>query len=376
MRVNPERITEARQIRGLNISQLSQGLNVTRQAVSSYEQGNRKPSDSVLDNMGKILNFPIDFFYKESDKTISNSTIFFRSLKSAEAGLRTATEWKCKWTGEVYFFLEKLLNLPPTNLPITDFILLKNSLSDDDIDQLSLLVRQYWKLGEGQIIQLLPVLERNGIVVSKGKVSGNDTDACSTWINGKPIIFIGDKPDQMGASCRQNFTLAHELGHLLMHNHLTQDDIQMTGALKRIEREANRFASAFLLPQGSFLQEVHSTSLDFFVGLKRKWNVSVAAMVYRCGDLGLLSDEELLNLRKQISFRKWRKEEPLDRDIPLQNARLFQKAMHMLLSDNALTAYDILNFFKWPTEDLEEICSLPTNFFYPIDNNDIPIYLV
>jgi Zn-dependent peptidase ImmA (M78 family) len=87
--------------------------------------------------------------------------------------------------------------------------------------------------------------------------------------------------------------------------------------LKQIEREANRFAGAFfLLPQTSFTNEVHTTRLDAFIELKRRWKVAIQAMVYRCKNLEIFDEYQITNLYIQISRRKWKTKEPLDDVLP------------------------------------------------------------
>ena len=107
---------------------------------------------------------------------------------------------------------------------------------------------------------------------------------------------------------RLNFDLAHELGHMVLHNGV---DVNSDN-LARVERQANYFAGCFLLPRETFSREVFSTSIHYFFKLKERWRVSVAAMIYRCKELGILNANQISYLFRQLTAKGMRKREPLD----------------------------------------------------------------
>ena len=88
-----------------------------------------------------------------------------------------------------------------------------------------------------------------------------------------------------------------------------------------------------LLPRRSFPNEVYTPRLDAFVELKRRWKVAIQAMVYRCKDLGIFDEDQITNLYKQISYRKWRTKEPLDdpKLLPLEQPTLLNRAVTLVL---------------------------------------------
>lgn len=366
----PSRLTEARQARAYNISQLSELVGVTRQAMSKYEQGTANPSERVLLALSEVLNFPFDFFYKKDTIFSSQpSTAFFRSLKSSEANVRSMINVKCDWTNEVYEYLNQYLSLPILNLPILDF-LLKNDLNEDTIESIALLLRKHWGIGDGPIDNLTYVMEKNGFIISSSEIGAEKVDACSKIINGKPIVFVGKK---LKTACRSRFSLAHELGHMILHGYITNEDLNDTKVLNKIEKEANRFASAFLLPKDQFVGDIRSLSLDYFILLKKKWKVSVAAMIYRCQDLGILDENQVLLLRKQISFKKWIREEPLDKELPLERPKLLKTAISIMLDNNIVSVTELLDRFKWSLNDLSDITSCEPSMFKPKNRIDIPL---
>ena len=126
-----------------------------------------------------------------------------------------------------------------------------------------------------------------------------------------------------------------------------------------MEREADKFASAFLLPPKSFLAEVFSTRLDAFLPLKRRWKVSVQGLVVRCHDLGIVNDDQYLNLFKSISYRKWRKREPYDDELSMEEPLLLNRAATLLLDSGHKNADDIGGALQVNRCVIESLCNLP-----------------
>jgi Zn-dependent peptidase ImmA (M78 family) len=146
-----------------------------------------------------------------------------------------------------------------------------------------------------------------------------------------------------------------------MHRHIDSADIEDRESLKEVERQADRFAGAFLLPKHSFPNEVFTPRLDAFVDLKRRWRVSIQAMIYRCSDLGIFDEGQILNMRKQVSFRKWRTQEPLDDPsiIALENPRLLSKAFELVAQSGRMGVDELKRAVQINPRFIEAMCNLP-----------------
>jgi Zn-dependent peptidase ImmA (M78 family) len=127
-----------------------------------------------------------------------------------------------------------------------------------------------------------------------------------------------------------------------------------------IEQEANQFAGAFLLPRQSFPNKVYTTRLDAFVDLKERWKVAIQAMVYRCKDLGIFDEDQVTNLYKQISYRKWRTKEPLDDPniLPLEQPRLLSKAVQLVIDSHRKNPDEICGDISINRRVVESLCNL------------------
>lgn len=189
-------------------------------------------------------------------------------------------------------------------------------------------------------------------------MKGENVEAFSFWNGSRPFIFMASEKK---AGVRSRFDLAHELGHLVMHRHIDGAEIEDKATLKEIERQADRFAGAFLLPKHSFPNEVFTPRLDAFIDLKRRWRVSIQAMIYRCSDLGLFDEYQILNMRKQVSFRKWRTQEPLDDPeiIPLENPRVLSKAFELIAQSGRMSVEELKASVQISPRFIEAMCLLP-----------------
>lgn len=358
--INPKRITEARNARGYSATELADMLGVTRQTVYRYEQGLSVPISQIQDKLSKKLDFPLSFFYNYYDPDMPMGTTFFRSMRTAESRKRTMVDIRCNWAGRIYGLLMNYLNLPEFNIPKTDLILRSGEPTDDDIELCASSLRECWRVPSGPINNLINRSEYNGIMVFKADIRNEKVDACHKMIAGKPVVFVcRDK----SSACRNRFSLAHEIGHMMMHGYISQEELADKRVLDRIENEANKFASALLLPRDDLINDVCSTNLDFLFMLKRKWRVSLAAIVYRCYDIGIFTDSQNLQLQKQISMNRWRKKEPLDDEISDEQPQSFKSAISLLFENNILSKRQFIDTFDLPISDIAQICNVSPDYF-------------
>src|SRR5205085_6344128 len=133
--------------------------------------------------------------------------------------------------------------------------------------------------------------------------------------------------------------------------------------LRQIEREADQFAGAFLLPEATYPNEVLTTRLEGFVELKRRWKVSVQAQVYRCEELGIFTDLQILNMRKSISKRRWKTIEPLDNEIPLEQPTLLGKCLDLAVQQGGADPLDIAAGINLNPANIAAFCGKGGDYF-------------
>lgn len=351
----PARLRDARKFMRLSQEELGEKTGVTRQAISQFERGERSPEAETFAAIVEVLEQPPGFFTTEEAPVFgAYSTRFYRKFGSDTARRRESSDTYAEWFVQIAKTFDDLVNYPPANIPEYDV----NEFGEDGIDEIAEKVRADWGLGLGPISNMLALLETNGVLACRYEMTGEKVEAFSFWNGNRPFILMASEKK---AGARTRFDLAHELGHLVMHRHVDSAEIEDKGFLKEVERQADRFAGAFLLPKHSFPNEVFTPRLDAFVDLKRRWRVSIQAMIYRCSDLGIFDDAQILNMRKQVSFRKWRTQEPLDDPaiIPLENPRLLSKAFDLIAQGGRMGMEKIISSVQISPRLIEAMCNLP-----------------
>ncbi len=350
----PERIKEARLAHGYTQIEMAELLGVTRQAICQYESGSSHPKPEVI-GLLQDLGFPLDYFYKDVAYQI-NTPIFFRSFKTAEKREREMLRVRIRWMVEIYFYLKSFFDFAELKLIRKE----QEFYSQEEIEKIALELRKLWGLGLGPISNVNLLLENNGIILSKISLGKRKVDACSivntSQYEFRPLICLtADK----SSAVRSRFDAAHELGHFVLHSWVDEEYLSVKENQDRIEKEAHSFAGAFLLPLETFSHEAYSlTSIDSFINLKRRWKVSIAAMIRRCYDNNLINKSQYEYLQRQMSVRRYRATEPLDDVLPDEQPQVLRKAIEMLIEHEVQSPEEIRESIKLPIEQLEMLLAI------------------
>lgn len=338
----PARLRQARISRAMSITELAEKMGIYKQSISQYELGISKPSEKTILEYERILNYPRSFFTQPvSDNTISEySMTFFRSNKNTTLKTKEAADMKLNILSETVEKMEKYLDFPRVNIP--------NSIEDEDIENFSKKVREYWNLGTGPIKNVIEVLQDNGFVVTRISVGNKKIDAFSKWCKGRPYIVLGEDKK---CAVRSRFDACHELYHLLAHIDMTSELVEKRK--DQLEREADLFAGAFLMPAESFLKDITSISLDSFISLKKKWKVSIASIIKRCHQLGIISDNQESYLYRQLAYKGYRVKEPFDDVLIPEKPYILKQALELIINSNIVPVYDIESLFNLDEKDIE-----------------------
>lgn len=317
---NPNRLTVARKRRGFTMTRLAQLLGVELRSVSAYEKGEFSPSDGVLENISRVLDFPASFFFQDNLEEISSDTASFRAMSKMSASKRDIA----LYSGSIALLLnnaiESRFNLPEIDLPD----LSREPSPEAAADSL----RRHWGLGELPIKNIVHLLEAKGVRVFSLCIDAIEVDAFSLWRESQPFVFL----NTMKSGERMRFDCAHELGHLAIHRHGAGQGA-INGS-QETEKEANEFASAFLMPRSSVLAYAPKlVTLEKLVTLKKIWGVSVAALAYRMHRLELISDWHYRELFKQLAKLGYRKNEP--ESMPHETSQVLQKVFATLRSEGS-----------------------------------------
>lgn len=366
----PDRLIEAREARGLTLTELADNLNVTHQAVSKYENNKAQPTFETVEKMSSILEVPVTFFYK-SPLESSESVVYFRSMAMATKKSKNVHARKIGWIKEIHKYLENFLDFPKVSVPR---IITRDTYIQTDFEEIDLMadyVRKSWNLGNGPISNVTLLLEKAGIIVARSPFSSYKIDACSVWeFNERPYILLSNDK----TASRSRFDIAHELGHLVLHSNIKMSEFNNKTNYKLMEKEANRFASSFLLPSSSFGTEVVSTSIDHFVSLKKRWKVSIQAMAYRATSLGIFSEFQHINLRQRLAKNNQLSSEPLDDVLTFEEPSVLNQAIKAIIEHGVRTKQDFLSELSLPREEIEILANLEVGYLIQnLESNVIPL---
>jgi Zn-dependent peptidase ImmA (M78 family) len=203
-------------------------------------------------------------------------------------------------------------------------------------------LRVKWGLADKPISNMVKLLESKGVRVFSLAENNKTLDAFSFWRNGKPFVFL----NTMKSAERSRFDAAHELGHLVLHQHG-----QPNG--RKAEHEANAFASAFLMPPSSVLAYApRNPSLQDLIEAKRGWGVSVSALAHRLHRLNLLTEWYYTSLCMQIQTQGYREEEPYStqREMSQVWAQVFSA-----LKNEGKSRGDVAAALSWPIKELRSL---------------------
>ena len=357
------RLREAREARQMTAVALSELIGVTPSGISLYERGHNSPSPDVLQRITAALNFKNEFFLRpEEDCTdIAGQTIFERSRSSVTKSTRKRAQHRRVWLRETLQYLDRFIELPEPKVPSNGYQTNWLSVSDSNIETVARDARRSWNLGDGPISNVTLLAENHGIVVTAIDMNANNLDAFSTWdtVDNRPYIVLGSDTQ---SAFRTRFNVCHELGHLILHRHVSPLEFGDGRYFKIIESQADKFAAAFLAPATTFSPDIISPSLEVFRILKPKWRTSIKMMIHRAQDLEIIDREEARRLYINYNRRGWNREEPLDKDFQVEEPRLVRKAFETIIENSLIERTQIAAALPFNREDVEQLANLPLGY--------------
>lgn len=333
----------ARELADLSQEQLGVAAGVTAPAVSQYERGSVVPSTAVLRAFASKLDMPVQFF--AATESEAETPAYFRSLRRAPAAERKRARHYVQLVHELVHHLEGAVRLPPYDVP-------RHRVGDpeggSDPVAAAREVRAAWSLPVGPLDNIVRLAERHGVVVARLTSGHHQIDAFSVPFTDRPVVVMSAAK---GKRDRSRFDVAHELGHLVMHP---------PGAptTKELERQAQAFAAEFLMPAADIGHELPATlDWDRFGALKRRWQVSIAALLYRAKTVGPMTDQTYVQGMKTISARGWRRNEPIGLGEP-ESPMLLKKAIEVaglteetLSQQTAMPPRLLREVLEWAADD-------------------------
>lgn len=320
--VRPQLVKLAREAAGLRQRDVVARLGVNQVTVSRWENGSRTPESRHLRDLAELYNVTEEFFtLDERDAGLVAGDLHHRRRRGVKVGdvRRLEAQTNILRIGATRLIeqvdLEPVLHIP--HLPAEEFT----------PQQAAREVRRTWNLPIGPITDLTRLLELAGVLVVLGDFQIG-LDGVSMWAGPWPVMHLS----QHAPPDRRRFTMAHELGHLVLHQESYDDN--------HGERQANEFAAEFLMPADQIGPQLRRLTLKKAVALKLEWYAAVSALIVRARQLNIITAEHATRLHKQRSGMGWTKHEPYSDALPPEEPSTLQRVGAVLLEEG-MTEYDI-----------------------------------
>ena len=355
-----KRLKLARSAAGLSLRGLAVkiGNRVTAQAIGKYERNESMPSSGVLIALADALCVSVDYLVGDQDMALE--TVEFGKKKITSKREEAQVEAQVLHLLERYLMVEEVLHLrsiewhSPREAPYP-------VISDvAEADGAARSLRDHWSLGSDPIPNLAELLEEQGIKVLAIDLTNIDGLTARVRRAGKdavPVIVVNRK--DWGE--RQRFTLAHELGHLVMEVAARVDE----------EKAAHRFAGAFLMPADALWAEIgkHRTSIGWgeLFELKQLFGTSVQAITYRCKDLGIFSETLFRRLFNDFNRLGWRTppyQEPYAREG--EEPKRFERLTFRALAEGAISEAKAAEVLETSVHELNRRMEEPPTIAYEV----------
>lgn len=334
-KLNPKMLAVARESRGFSQLELAEKLGISTSHMSRFEQDFIEVSEQHLNELSSVLNYPVEFFYQEGEN-LPPALALRKRNKVAQKVLQPVEAQVNIYRLNIEKLL-KAMSQTDFDLPILDIEKLGSPA------EAARKLRKLWKVEKGTIQNLTKVLEDNGLYVINFDFNTERVDGMSIMANNQiPVLFSNKR----SLGDRQRFTLAYELGHLVMH-------LQTNPSFSRdLSHEANEFAAEFLMPEKDIKADYKDgVTLNILADLKRKWKVSMQALLYRSNDIGIITDNQKRYLVNQFNSLNIRRREPPELDIPREQAMKLRDTITQYKTRQRLNVKQLALFFNSNEEE-------------------------
>ena len=319
----------------MTITSLATAAGISTKSISDFENAKREPTTDTSVRLAAALAVPVGYLARAPIDEVPVDAVSFRAPTKMTARNRGKALSVASHAVELRQWIDERYDTPAVDVPT-----LHRFVGLDGAAEAASVVRAKWGLGEAPLGNLVHLLEFHGIAVFSVEANKKELDAFAFRDGGRPYVLLSTTK----SAERGRFDAAHELGHLVLHC----EDASPTGL--EAEREANAFASAFLMPAGdvrSFMPSI--ASMPAILASKHRWRVAAIALAYRLHDLDLLTDWSYHTTCVDLSRMGYRSGEP--EGIDRESSKLLSQVMSdlwttkggfdRLCSDLAINAPDI-----------------------------------
>jgi Zn-dependent peptidase ImmA (M78 family) len=340
--MNHRQLTFVRELRGLNQTDLSSSIKGLSQSnLSKFEKGLGVLSEDLQLKIKEFLKFPVEFFDRKICSTIENGN--YRKRATINKSDIVTFENKCRLLGYIIDEMSQSLDWP-------EFSLIPLSVDEGyNPEYIASYNRKIIGLSkDNPVVNICSLLEENGVIIYEMNTIDKFDGLSFFTDKGYPIIVI----NKSLSNDRKRFTIAHELGHILMHND-SNFPISAFNDEKRKEKEANEFASEFLMPAADIKNSLRGITLSEVAKLKSYWLTSMASIIRKAKDLGCIDANRHKYFLIEMSRNGFNKKEPVD--VFIDRPQVLKNGYMLFKTELSYTDDDFTDTMFLPIDIIEEI---------------------
>lgn len=343
--LNGKNIIVARESRGITQKQLSEKVKGLSQGnLSRMEKGLLNISDEIIIQISQVLDYPVSFFYKEIN-TSRDDTLFYRKRVTMTQKTLLRLEARVNILCAIVDNLLESIDIPLFNIPHAS---MKNGRTANEV---AFNLRNILNIPSGPIGNVVSKLEKHGVILLFIEMDDKFDGLTKFTTKAQPVMFINAKI----SDDRKRFTIAHELGHLVMHLR----EVAFETDEKIAEIQANEFAAEFLMPANDCRNDLRLLKYNDLPSLKLYWKVSKAAIIRRAYDLKYITENTyryyLMTLNKNGERIKEREL------IQIEKPVIFKKLVQLHLTELGYTESEIEIFLGVKFEELSNTADMFKN---------------
>lgn len=341
MSFNYRQLIFAREYRGFSQSELASNIiGLSQSNLSKYEKGFSSLSDDMVLKIVDFLGFP-ESWLKHNISNLPENAHYRKRTTISKKG-KTEIEYSNRLIGYIVDQMSDSIEWPEFRLnPLN----LEDGYTPESVAKNA---RKNLKISPNEPLKsIFNLLETNGIIIIEFEINDKFDGVSFITDKGNPIIII----NKSFSNDRKRFTLAHELGHLLMHDFPIPE---YRNNEKQKEDEANRFASEFLMPSEFIRNSLFDLRLSNLAELKRYWLTSMASIIRRAKDLKCITDDKYMYLVIELSRNGKKKNE--DGFVYIDEPSLFIEAYKLHKNDLEYSDLELSNAFSIPEDVIQRFC--------------------
>jgi Zn-dependent peptidase ImmA (M78 family)/transcriptional regulator with XRE-family HTH domain len=331
--VNSQALILARESRGYSQKQVADGAGVSQELISKAENDLRNLGEEHVEKIAQFLGYPTLLFYEPGFLRDGTSTcLYHRKRKTLPAKVLSRVNATMH-----------IRNINVNHILNGIEVIGQRQFHTLDIDEfgsptlVARALRTAWRIPDGPIVNLVALIESAGGVIVTAPFGHRKLFGMSSWTtHSHPLFYLNSEI----AMADLRWTIAHELGHLVMHGFPTAGDI---------EAEADEFAAEFLTPAAAIKAHLKGLTIENAGRLKMHWRVSIKTLIRRAESVGAITRDSSTRLYKQYSARGYNAAEP----YPLKDETptILNRALQVHLEDHNYTHAELLEAIRLSTED-------------------------